>query len=146
MGATVATATLSLLLIRFFMHAVSSVEWYTGIITFVVVAAIGYVALQIYNKKWDKVKYKLTHDSILIVSANGLTGVSRQVFLYESIISAHMTQGYLGKKYGYGDIVLVIPKLDGEVKLKDLSVPKTQLEELQSQLKHRVTRRQTLVT
>ncbi len=145
-GATVATATLALLCIRFVLNVASSVKWYSGITVFIIIAVIGYVALLANNKKWRATKYKFTTDAILVASPSGMAGVSKEVFLYESVISAHLTQGYLGKKFDYGDIVLAIPKLENQVKLTNLASPKQQLEVLQSQLKHKSPKRQTLVT
>lgn len=83
---------------------------------------------------WHAKRYEIGKDTLIIHSKAGKFGKSQAVYRYESIISVRMTQGLLGKKFGYGDVWLTIPKLDKEVVMNDIDHPSEQLAEIQGRL------------
>ena len=96
----------------------------------------GYTAIR-SKIRWDRVRYEITPESIIIYEKAGKLGGSKTVYRYESIISVRMTQDYLGKRYGFGDVHIVIPKLDKELILKDIEQPDKQLNSLQANIEAR---------
>ncbi|MBP9820846.1 PH domain-containing protein [Candidatus Saccharibacteria bacterium] len=96
----------------------------------------GYTAIR-SKIRWDRVRYEITPESIIIYEKAGKLGGSKTVYRYESIISVRMTQDYLGKRYGFGDVHIVIPKLDKELVLKDIDRPDQQLNSLQANIEAR---------
>ena len=143
--ATAIVGILCLWLVRSLLHLTSGVEWYSGLIVFASILVIGMLAMYLRQKKWNETSYRLTDDAIIVKQSDGIMATSQEVYLYESIISASMTQGYFAKKYNYGDVILVIPKLKSTIILKALSDPENQLKQLKSHLRDKV-HRQTLVT
>lgn len=96
----------------------------------------GYTAIR-SKIRWDKVRYEITPESIIIYEKAGKLGGSKTIYRYESIISVRMTQDYFGKRYGFGDVHIVIPKLDKELILKDIEQPDSQLRSLQANIEAR---------
>lgn len=92
---------------------------------------------------WKKKRYEITKDSLIVHAKAGKMGSSQTIYRYESIISLRMTQGFLGKRYGYGDIHLTIPKIEGEVAMNDIENPLAQLARIQ---KHMANTNQSAVT
>jgi len=92
---------------------------------------------------WKMKRYEITKDSLIVHAKAGKMGSSQTIYRYESIISLRMTQGFLGKRYGYGDVHLTIPKIEGEVVMNDIENPLIQLAEIQ---KHMANKNQYAVT
>lgn len=84
---------------------------------------------------WRNTKYAITEKGITI--KNGVGFLNEEAFRLESIISVRVRQGYLGHHFGYGDVVIDIPKLPGEpdVILHDIDKPATILRLLREQLR-----------
>lgn len=111
--------------------------WFSISITWVVLF-LGWVYTALKLKmKWDKIRYEISPDAIILYEKAGKFGGSKTIYRYESIISVRMTQDYLGKKYGYGNVHINIPKLDKEIVLKDVDHPNEQLAALQANIKTR---------
>lgn len=86
---------------------------------------------------WRANHYEISPDAIIVQTKAGSWGTAKTLYRYESIISIRMVQGYWGKKLGYGDVLITIPKLDKEVVLRDIDNPHQQLADLQKRLAER---------
>lgn len=95
--------------------------------------------------QWDKMRYDIGPEAITINNKTGLFGQTSTIYRYESIISAKMTQGYLGKKYGYGNVYLRIPKLEYDVVLKDIDNPEALLAKVQERVNKKGTQSHSLI-
>lgn len=99
---------------------------------------IGWGSASIRAKlKWDKIRYEISPESIIKYEKAGKMGGSKAVYRYESIISVRMTQDYFGKRNGYGNVHILIPKLDKELILKDIDRSEQQLRSLQANIEAR---------
>lgn len=95
---------------------------------------------------WNVKRYEIAQDAFIVHAKAGRWGTSQTIYRYESIISLRMTQGFLGKRYGYGDVHIKIPKLDDEVVMNDIDHPLEQLNEVQRRIGERQTNPATLIT
>lgn len=86
---------------------------------------------------WNIKRYEIAKDALIVHAKAGKFGTSQTVYRYESIISIRMTQGFLGKRFGYGDVRITIPKIDGEVVMSDIENPVAQLAEVQKRMGER---------
>jgi hypothetical protein len=102
-------------------------------------------ALRLWST-WRIKRYEVAKDALIVHAKAGKWGSSQTIYRYESIISLRMTQGFLGKRFGYGDVRLTIPKLDGEVVMNDIEDPLVQLEEVQKRIGEKTTAHSSLVT
>jgi hypothetical protein len=143
--ATIAVGLLSFFLIRALHRLSPNDRWYAGVFALLMILCLGYFAMALRQKKWKDVSYKLAPDAIIVNQGDGFLSTTQEVYLYESIISANLNQDYFGKKYNYGDIELMIPKLKSKIVLRALSDPEEQLRELQLHLKGKA-HRHNLVT
>ena len=109
---------------------------------FIIIWAIGVGKLWF---DWQIKRYEIGKDALIIHAKAGKFGKSQAIYRYESIISIRMTQGLLGKHYGYGDVLLTIPKLDKEVVMSDIDHPSEQLAEVQQRLAARTVSADALV-
>ncbi len=89
--------------------------------------------------KWRVNRYEIGDDAILVHAKAGKFGKAQTLYRYESISSIRMTQGYFGKRFGYGDIRLMIPKHDRDVVLTDIQNPVRQMELIQRHMSKRST-------
>jgi len=94
---------------------------------------------------WRVKRYEVTPDALLVTAKAGGMGMSQTVYRYESIISIRMTQGFLGKQFGYGDVRVTIPKLDSEIVMNDIERPHEQLLEIQHRMNERGSSTQALI-
>jgi len=95
---------------------------------------------------WNVKRYEIAKDALIIHAKAGRWGTSQTIYRYESIISLKMTQGFLGKQFGYGDVHITIPKLEGDVIMNDIERPLEQLQEVQKRIGERQTGNDTLIT
>lgn len=148
LAAAVVTALLAGLMMRVIIHWALDTYIFAGLLTFLVIMAIAWLAVMIRQKKWNDEHYYLGPDALTVISTKGLLGTKEDVYLYESIISASFTQGYVAKRYGYGDMNVMIPKLDGQPQLvlKDIINPTQQLPVLKARIKSKSGNRRELVT
>jgi membrane protein YdbS with pleckstrin-like domain len=86
---------------------------------------------------WNIKRYEIAKDALIVHAKAGKLGTSQTIYRYESIISLRMTQGFLGKRFGYGDVRISIPKLDNEVVMNDIENPVEQLAEVQKRMGER---------
>lgn len=75
-------------------------------------------------------RYEIATDTLIVHGKMGTFGSTQAVYLYESIISIRMTQGFLGKKFDYGDIRITMPKIEGELAMNDIDHPAKQMREI----------------
>lgn len=87
---------------------------------------------------WKIKRYEIGRDALIVHAKAGKLGTSQTIYRYESIISIRMTQGFLGKQFGYGDIRVTIPKIEQEVVLNDIEHPIEQLEGIQRRMGGRI--------
>ncbi len=109
------------------------------------VAIWGFTSLKLWTD-WNVKRYEIAKDALIIHAKAGRWGSSQTIYRYESIISLKMTQGFLGKRYGYGDVHITIPKLEGDVIMNDIERPLEQLQEVQKRIGERQTGNDTLIT
>ncbi len=83
---------------------------------------------------WRVKRYEIGPDMLVVHAKGGRFGSSQTVYRYESIISLRMRQSMLGKMFGYGDILLTIPKIDYEIVMNDIEEPDKQIAEIQRHL------------
>jgi membrane protein YdbS with pleckstrin-like domain len=95
---------------------------------------------------WNNKKYEITEDAFIVHGKAGNFGKSQAIYRYESILSVKMTQGFLGKKYNYGDVRLTIPKLDKDVIMNDIENPMEQLAMVQKRINDKSKSNQSLIT
>lgn len=119
---------------------------YSRILTFLIVIFIAGFALMIAYSRWLGTHYDLTPEGIVVATGFGNFANKRKIFLYESIISASFNQNYFGKKYGYGDMHITIPKLEQKLILKDIEDPGDKLPYLQQHIKNKAGVNNVLVT
>lgn len=130
------------LIASFILAKMFSLTQWTGITTQILAWAILLVAwgcASLYSwHSWHKKFYEITHDAVIAYS-DGLwkTDSTQTIYRYESIISIRLTQSFWGKRYGYGDIRLTIPKIDKEVILSDIKHPQQQLSDIRSYMQGR---------
>ncbi len=143
----VLTALLAAVMVRIFMHLAFETYLLSGVLTFMVIMFIAWIAVLIRSKKWDGTHFMLGKDALLITRMRGLMGTTTQdVYLYESILSARVQKSYLGQKYGYGDIELTIPKLERQIILREVEQPDQQLLNLKAHMENKGNRSRELVT
>lgn len=118
----------------------------SGILTFLFVMTLAWIAILFMQKTWNNTHYELGPDALLVTSDRGLFGTEQDVYLYESIISVNFTQGMAGKRYGYGDMRVVIPKLGSELILRDIIDPVQQLPVFKSRIEDKSATPKALVT
>lgn len=143
----VITSLLAAIMVRIFMRLAFDVYLLSGILTFVGVMFVAWIAVLIRSKKWDGTHFMLGPDALIITRLRGLMGMKTQdVYLYESIISARVQQSYMGQKYGYGDIELTIPKLERTLILREVDDPDQQILLLKAHMENKGNRSRELVT
>lgn len=86
---------------------------------------------------WRVKRYEVSADSLIVHARLGAFGSTQTIYRYESIISIRMTQGFLGKQFGYGDVRVTIPKLDHELVMNDIENPTIQLAEIRKRIDER---------
>lgn len=86
---------------------------------------------------WKAKRYEIAPDSLIVYARAGKLGSSQTIYRYESIVSARMTQGFLGKQFGYGDVRITIPSIDHEIVMNDIENPTQQLTGLQQRINER---------
>ncbi|MBX4201676.1 hypothetical protein KW803_02155 [Candidatus Saccharibacteria bacterium] len=145
-GVAAGTALLAAGLMRFVHSLTIGTYLFSGLLAFVVVMITAWIAVCIRDKRWNDTKYVLGRDALLIKQPNGFTGTTQDIYLYESILSVSFHQGYSGRKYGYGDIEIVIPKLKTSLVLRNVVEPSEQLPILKAHMKGKAGRPRALVT
>ena len=95
---------------------------------------------------WNVKRYEIAKDALIIHAKAGNWGTSKSIYRYESIISLKMTQGVMGKRFGYGDVHISIPKIEHDVVMNDIDHPVDQLSELQNRIRERSIGSDTLIT
>lgn len=148
LGSAIAVALIAALLMRILVDLAFGAYLLSGLFTFLIVMSFAWLAIIIRNKMWKDTKYFLGQDAILVTRPRGFigSGVTQDVYLYESILSLSFQQDYFGKKYGYGDINISIPKLKETLVLKSVVEPSQQLPHIKAQLNQRTDRPRALVT
>ena len=139
-------ALFSALIIGSMFTLVTGGHGFSRILTFLLVMGFAGVAGMIYHTKWHAIVYILKPEGIIVSNSVGAFGKKQKVYLYESIISASVNQGYFGNRYGYGDIHVTIPKLEKKLILKDVAIPEKHLEDLYARIKSKVNNHNVLVT
>jgi membrane protein YdbS with pleckstrin-like domain len=145
-ASAIVVAVIAAIVMRLFISMAFNTYLFSGLITFVVVVLLAWVAILIRSKKWNNTKYLLGPDALMISRPDGLFGVVQDVYLYESILSISFKQDYFGKKYGYGDIDVTIPKLKSTLVLTSVVEPSTQLPFLKAHMEKKADQPRALVT
>lgn len=131
--AIVAIIAISLLVIPFDLLDFNFILW--GMIILFLVLVFYLLSLWYLKVEWKHTRYYISSHGLSITSGVGV--FNEEVFRLESIISAKVSQGYMGNHFGYGDIVVDIPKLQdkSEVILRDVERPAMVLEDFREQIR-----------
>lgn len=114
-----------------------------GTIAIMILAVLGLMlSIATIKKKWSSVRYYIT-DSAIIVSY-GNSSYTENVYRFDSILSATISQSPKAKKVGYGDIILRGPHLEKEIVLQDINQPAMLVENIHQKLAHNSTNPTTL--
>lgn len=130
------------LIASFLLTKMFSITQWTGITVQILVWALLIITwglASLYSwKTWNKKYYEVTDDAVIVYS-DGMwkTDTEEVIYRYESIISIRLTQSFWGKRYGYGDIRLTIPKIDQEIILSDIKNPQQQLSDIRTYMQGR---------
>lgn len=89
---------------------------------------------------WKARHYEIGEDTLVFHAKAGGWGSAETVYRYESIISVRMTQGFLGKQFGYGNLHITIPDLKEELVMRDVEDPKRQMRDLRARIEERSRR------
>ena len=128
----VAIFAISLLLLPFDFLDANFDLW--GAIIILIIIALYALSLWYLKISWKHTHYSITEHGITI--SGGVGNFREEVYRLESVISARVRQGYLGNHFGYGDIVIDIPKLQGQpdVVLRDIEQPAVILQTFREKL------------
>lgn len=95
---------------------------------------------------WKIKRYEIGPHALIVHAKAGKMGMEQAVYRYESIISLRMTQNFLGRQFGYGDIRISMPKLDYDVVLYDIDHPTEQILEIQKRIRDHSGGSQSLIS
>lgn len=143
---SVLVALLAALLIGAFFKLAWGGHYGTRILTFLAVMFLAGLAAMIYYGRWQAHTYELRPEGIVVNTGFGNFSRKQKLYLYESIISVSFNQNYFGKKYGYGDVHITIPKLEKKLVLEDVEKPDQHLSVLQGHIQIREGGSKVLVT
>jgi membrane protein YdbS with pleckstrin-like domain len=108
-------------------------NFYIGTLIIIVLAILMYlVSIWYLRTSWGKTGYSLTETAIIVQSGVGTH--TEDVYRFDSVVSASIQQSFLGKKYGYGNIVLGVPHMQGDLILRDIDQPSSLLEKMHKKL------------
>lgn len=83
---------------------------------------------------WNIKRYEIAEDALIIHAKAGSFGTAQTIYRYESIISIRMTQGFFGKRFGYGDVYISIPKIDYPIVMNDIIDPMNQIIQIKQRM------------
>lgn len=95
---------------------------------------------------WSIKRYEIANEALIVHARAGRWGTAQTIYRYESIISIRMTQGLLGKQFGYGDIHVSIPKIDHDIVMNDIDHPVEQVAEIQKRIGEHGSSTTSLIT
>ncbi len=95
--------------------------------------------------KRGKEQYFLMPEAV-VVSRQGFMHGQEELFRYDSILSVRVKQTMFGKRHGYGDIILSIPRLHGQVVLRDVLQPQQCAVEIKKHIGSRSTSPSSLIS
>lgn len=130
----IAIVAIIILLIPFnFLDANFSI-WATIIIFITVILFV--LSLWYLKADWQRTRYAITDHGVTI--CHGVGFFKEEVYRLESIVSARVRQGYIGNHFGYGDVVLDIPKLQSQpdVVLRSIDHPAEVLQTFRDKIQY----------
>lgn len=145
-GVVVFVGTLSSILLSIMLTWAPNVERFMIITTWLVLVGLWAIQSLILLNNWKAKSYEVDTESIRLTKPVGLFKNTKIVYRYESIILVRMTQGFWGKKFGYGNVYFAIPKLEKEESLKGIENPAQQLDTIQKRLHHKGADTQVLIS
>ena len=86
---------------------------------------------------WKAQFYEIGPESLVVHVKAGMWGSAQTMYRYESFISTRMVQGFWGKRFGFGDVYISIPKMENGVILRDIADPTVQLSGIQKKMEER---------
>lgn len=99
---------------------------------YVVICAIGYLVM---SSNFSNTKYFLQSNNVLVIAQKKavLRSYSEDVIRLDTVLASGVSQSFLGRKFGYGDITLTIPKLNDtkSIVIKSIDKPVDQLTRIQ---------------
>ena len=108
-----------------------------SIIMFIFLGIILILLIIFMQRSWAKEKYYIRGGLLIVSTKNPLTGSTNEdVYRLDTVITASVTQTAFGKKDNFGDILITIPKLNGNdvLTLKDIVSPRDEILKLHSSL------------
>lgn len=132
--------TISYILLALISVAILTVPFRIGDDTFVlgsliivgIAIALYFASLWMLKANWKNTQYFLTDTAIII--KRGVNSSTENVYRFDSVVSATIQQSFMGKRGGYGDIILKVPSVEGDVILKDIDQPSGLLEKVHKKL------------
>lgn len=122
-----------LLMWRFSTFSVNSISplpfFLDTLLLFMVLGVVLIIVIIFMQRSWAKEKYFIRGSLLIVSQKNPLTNAGTEdVYRLDTVVTASVKQSALGKRDNFGDIILSIPKLDGNASLilKDVSAPKTE--------------------
>jgi hypothetical protein len=94
---------------------------------------------------WRAQFYEIGTESLIVHVKAGMWGTAQTIYRYESFISIRMVQGYWGKRFGFGDVYITIPKMENDVVLRDVVDPAGQLSGIQARMAERASASSSLI-
>ncbi len=114
------SVSVALLLIPFDLYSNHFVFWAVIMIAFAI--CIYFLFMKILQQMWLNTHYNIIDDA-LVVTNSGLFGVHDDIYKFDGFAELSIRQGFIGKRRGYGNVVLKIPKLEKELTLTDINKP-----------------------
>lgn len=104
-----------------------------GSLIIVAIAILLYfLSIWMLKASWKNTRYYLTDTAIII--QRGINTSTEDVYRFDTVVSATIRQSFMGKKGGYGDIIMKVPSVEGDVELKDIDQPSGLLEKVHKKL------------
>lgn len=83
---------------------------------------------------WRFKRYEIAKDALIVHARLGIWGSTQTLHRYDMIFKVHMVQGFLGRRFGYGDVQLSIPLVEHPIVLNDVEDPMHQMAQIQKRL------------
>lgn len=132
--ATIVLMVISILLINFLFTWAPRTEQFLTVLAVLGFPIVWFVQAAGMYMTWSNQRVVVGEDAVKVQQKRKWGSRTSTVYRYESIISAELRQSYFGAKYGYGDIILTIPKLEKDIILGNIELPTKSMEFIQHKI------------
>ncbi len=77
----------------------------------------------VMRKKWHKTSYIIGDNHLTVRKDGFMSGVSQQMYRYDTMISLKVEQSFWGRRSGYGTLRITLPRIEDEVALSYVPDP-----------------------